>query len=300
MRLSDIRIRDPFVLPVPGEHLYYLFGSTDPDPWTGRGIGFDAYQSSDLLDWSGPTPAFRPDQGFWADRNFWAPEVHAYRGGWFMFASFKSEDRRRATQTLRSERPAGLFRVHAPRPLTPPDWECLDGTLFVDPGGAPWLVFCHEWVQVGDGQICAVALSEDLARTSAEPRILFSASQAPWVREVVDRGGARRGFVTDGPFVFRASDGGLLLLWSSFSDLGYAMGIARSDSGEITGPWRHMPRPVVDCDGGHGMVFRDFSGALFLTYHSPNKTPEERPVFRRVVERDGTLLVVDGEEQHGQ
>ncbi len=83
MKTEDIQIRDPFILPVPEEGLYYLFGTTskrpfaiEPDAWD----GFDGYRSRDLQEWEGPFPAFRPAPGFWATTQFWAPEVHRYQG----------------------------------------------------------------------------------------------------------------------------------------------------------------------------------------------------------------------------
>ena len=41
MRLTDIQIRDPFVLPIAATQTYYLFGTTDKNCWTGPGVGFD-------------------------------------------------------------------------------------------------------------------------------------------------------------------------------------------------------------------------------------------------------------------
>jgi arabinan endo-1,5-alpha-L-arabinosidase len=125
--------------------------------------------------------------------------------------------------------------------------------------------------------------------------VLFTASGAPWVCELVQEKSARerRGFVTDGPFLFQMTGGGLLMLWSSFSEDGYAMGVSRSESGEVTGPWRHFERPIVERDGGHGMAFRDFGGGLFVVFHSPNRTPDERPVLARVEERGETIVRTD-------
>ena len=37
MNLSEIQIHDPFVLAVAREHVDYLFGSTDPNVWSGPG-----------------------------------------------------------------------------------------------------------------------------------------------------------------------------------------------------------------------------------------------------------------------
>jgi beta-xylosidase len=290
----DIQMRDPFVVPVEAEGVYYLYGTTDPDVWRPPGVGFDAYRGSDLERWEGPLPAFRPGKGFWGDRNFWAPEVHRYRGEIYMFASFKAPGHRRGTQVLASETFAGPFRPHSDGPVTPEGWECLDGTLYVDEAGRPWMVFCHEWVQVGDGEMCAMPLSGDLRSAAGEPVLLFRASEAPWVREHV--GDDVTGYVTDGPFLHRTAAGGLLMLWASHGEGAYVQGIARSESGEVTGPWGQQAELLFDADGGHGMVFRTFYGRLMLALHSPNDSPNERPRFLPVVEAGETLRRADAGE----
>jgi GH43 family beta-xylosidase len=92
MKVSEIQIRDPFVLHVLDEGAYYLFGSTDPNIWSGPGVRFDCYRSIDLLKWVGRIAAFRPPAGFWWPGSFWAPEVHRVGDGWFMFATFTGVD----------------------------------------------------------------------------------------------------------------------------------------------------------------------------------------------------------------
>ena len=52
-----------------------------------------------------------------------------------MFASFKAAGVCRGTQILVADHPKGPFVPHSDGPVTPRDWECLDGTLYVDPGG---------------------------------------------------------------------------------------------------------------------------------------------------------------------
>jgi arabinan endo-1,5-alpha-L-arabinosidase len=137
--------------------------------WAESGLGFDGITSTGLLTWEGPFPVFRPPGDFWADRNCWAPEVYACRGRYFMFASFKATEICRGTQLLAAESPQGPFHPLSAGPVTPPDWECLDGTLFLVTDSTPWMVFCHEWVQVSDGEICALPLSADLASAAGEP-----------------------------------------------------------------------------------------------------------------------------------
>jgi arabinan endo-1,5-alpha-L-arabinosidase len=285
----DIHIRDPFVLPIMAERQYYLYGTTGADAWTSSAQGIDYYTSANLEDWEGPFAAFRPPADFWADRNFWAPEVHVYRGRYYMFVSFKAEGVCRGTQILVGDSPQGPFLPISDGPVTPQDWECLDGTFFVDANDQPWIIFCHEWVQVGDGEICALRLSDDLKSAIEQPRLLFKASAAPWAQEINSKG--RKGFVTDGPWLHRLTNGELIMLWSSFGTGGYTVGVARSVSGEILGPWQQVPEPLYAGDGGHCMVFRDFDGQLVLTYHRPNPSPDERPYFVSLRENASSLEI---------
>lgn len=289
MKNTDIHIRDPFVLPIVAEKLYYLYGTTGAEAWTNAASGIDYYTSSDLQNWDGPFPAFRPPAGFWSDRNFWAPEVHVYHGRYYMFISFKAEGVCRGTQILAADSPQGPFVPISDGPVTPRDWECLDGTLFVDADDQPWIVFCHEWVQVGDGEVCALRLSADLTAALGEPHLLFHASEAPWAQEINSKG--RRGYVTDGPWMHRLSNGELLMLWSSFNMGAYTVGIAKSASGEILGRWEQIAEPLYAGDGGHCMTFRTFEGDLLLAYHRPNPNPDERPYFVLLREADSSIKI---------
>lgn len=256
--------------------------------WHGKGTGFDCYRSNDLLEWDGPIPAFRPPPAFWATTNFWAPEVHPYNGRYYMFASFKADRRYRGTQILASDSIAGPYSPLTDGPITPRNWECLDGTLHVDRRGHPWLVFCHEWVQIHNGAVYAIRLSPDLKQAVGRPVLLFNASEGAWVRQPgwPKEGTPRRfpDYVTDGPFLHRLASGALIMLWSSTGTKGYAMGIARSETGDVTGPWKQDAEPLWAEDGGHGMIFRTFDARLMLTFHRPNNTPAERPVFVEIEE----------------
>lgn len=281
---DQIQMRDPFVLSVPEEKKYYLFGTTDPSCWKGPFYGFDCFISEDLEHWQGPVAAFRPREDFWGTQNYWAPEVHRYRGKYYMLASFKAPGRCRGTQILRAEKPEGPYEPVSDSPVTPKDWECLDGTLYVDPKGQPWIVFCHEWAQIIDGEILAMPLKKDLTAPSGEPVRLFAASEAwwaqgrPWKERDPQSQLDSLSYVTDGPFLVEDPEGGLIMLWSGRGPKGYAMGSAHSD-GSILGPWKQNPHLAFEEDGGHGMVFRTLEGKLMMTVHQPNQTPKERPGF---------------------
>jgi arylsulfatase A-like enzyme len=292
--LSEVPIRDPFILPIAKEKVYWLYGSTATDPRSLR-PGFDAYRSTDLKTWEGPFPVFRPAPSFWGTDAFWAAEVHLYQGSYYMFATFKGAKRFRGTQILKAEKPEGPFVPLTDGPITPAHWECLDGTLYVDEGKQPWIVFCHEWTQIQDGAMYAMKLTADLKAAVGRPVLLFNASQAPWARalnaaDAQPERGHFPTYITDGPFLHRTASGDLLMLWSSKGAGGYTLGVARSSNGKVDGEWRHDAEPLWKADGGHGMLFRTFDRELLLTFHTPNQRLDRaRAVIYRVTEEKANL-----------
>lgn len=289
-KLSDIQIRDPFIL--RENDVLYLYGSTDKNIWQAPAQGFEVYRStSGFESFEGPFPAFTPTEDFWSEQNFWAPEVYSYAGSYYMFATFKPKNGRRGTAVLKSHSPLGPFVPWSDGPLTPSEWECLDGTLYIE-NGKPWMVFCHEWQQVQDGEICAIQLSDDLKSTTDAPVLLFCASEAKWSKPLPKREGEN--YVTDGPYMYRAKNDDLLMLWSSFGETGnYCIGYAKSSDGTLLGKWEQRDEPLYQGDGGHGMLFTDIKGKLYLSIHTPNDTPNERPLFIQLNESEGELFPTD-------
>ena len=275
MKLNEINIRDPFILTEDGK--YYMYGTRAKYTWgdgTKHDYGFDVYVSEDLETWSEPISIFEYYDGFFGVKDFWAPEVHKYNGKFYMFATFYLENNTRGTAIFVSDTPDGKFTLHSDGLITPKDWFSLDGTFYVE-NGVPYMVFCHEWLQVNDGTVCAVELSKDLKTTQGEPFLLWRASDAVWKHDI--RGGGS--YVTDGPF-FLKRDGELISIWSSYYKGEYCEAIARSDNGSVLGNWTIDDKLIFETNGGHGMVFRDFNGNDCFVFHSPNQTPLERPVIQ--------------------
>ena len=280
-KLSEIRIRDPFILPDETTKTYYLYRS--------GGSSVLAYTSSDLETWTGPFPVFQRPEGFWGNQAIWAPEVHRYRGEYYLFVTFNSQEKvkasnpgwqpgerfplvARGTQILFSHSPKGPFQPFRNRAHTPSDWMSLDGTLWVE-DGVPWMIFCREWVQVQDGSMELVRLQDDLSATVGRPVTLFRASEAPWRKNQDDKDPKTRIWVTDAPFLYRTKLGKLLMLWSSFGPGGYTVGLVESKTGKVGGPWVQVEKPLFENDGGHSMLFKAFDGRLMLTLHQPNSGP---------------------------
>ncbi len=277
IKREDLRVRDPFIVTDPKNSCYYLYSNTV----TAFGLekfplGIVAYKTADLENFEKPVQVFEVAKAApWADRDVWAPEVHKYGENYYLFVSLKSPDHCRATQIFRSASPLGPFEPISELPQTPADWMSLDGTLHIE-NGKPYMVFCHEWVQIIDGTMCAVELTPDLSQPVSEPILLFSATDNPLVTRITSKTHGVTGCITDGPFLYTES-GKLRMLWSSYHEGRYMTLCAESDGG-LFGKWAHLS-DFYDFDGGHAMLFTSLDGRRMISLHSPNTAPDERPVF---------------------
>jgi len=279
VKRSEINIRDPYILTHNGK--YYMYGTRAVNTWDvipPTPHGFDVYESDDLENWSEPKEIFASYDRFWGKTQFWAPEVHKYNGKFYMLASFARNDGyQRGTGIFECDTPDGIFKDIVGEAITPKDWECLDGTLYVE-NDTPYIVFCHEWTQIKNGTVCAVELSKDLKKAVGEAILLWQAGDAPWADDIRGNGS----YVTDGPYLVRKPNGELICIWSSFSKGEYVEAISRSDNGSIKGKWTIDQKLLYEKNGGHGMIFTDLNGKSHFVYHSPNETPNERPFYTQI------------------
>ena len=224
--------------------------------------------------------------------NHWAPEVHKYNGKYYMFTTYKSaKTGHRGCTVLRADTPVGPFVEISDGHVTPADWDSIDGTLYIDEEGQPWMVFVHEWTSTDDGigRMAAAKMSDDLTRLISEPIELFRADDPSWT----DRQ------VTDGCWMYKCETGELLMIWSNFSNEGYCVGIARSDNGKIDGNWSQDDQLLYsksmtgEYDGGHGMIFTATDEKSYLSVHSPNNLEgglSEEVVFLPIKEENGKIV----------
>ncbi len=274
-------LRDPAVLLHDG--VYYMYGT-----------GWSCYvnRSGKLSgnNWRGPVNAVKAPADCAGDP--WAPEVYEYNGLFYMFTTYKSRSTgHRGCAVFTAESPTGPFVPYSDGFVTPADWDSIDGTLYIDEEGQPWMVFVHEWTSTDDGigRMACAKMSQDLKSFISEPTELFRADDAPW----------RKSHITDGCFMYKCKDGTLLMLWSNSDGYGYCVGVARSTTGLITGPWVHedtmlYSKSIIgDYDGGHGMIFSDTAGKLWMVIHSPNSPKDgtpEMPVFIPLKEERSSLV----------
>ncbi len=270
MKNCEINIRDPFVLNENG--VFYMYGTRAKDFGCKVG-GFDVYVSDDLENWSDPIPCFDSEKYKMNNEVNWAPEVHKYKGRYYMFATFTMDNGNKGTYILISDSPKGPFIPHSNGAVTPADWMSLDGTLYVSKDNKPYIVFCHEHVQIVDGTICYAELSEDLKTVKGEVVTVFPASSLIYA-DAPDGG---KNYVTDGPFLYRTKDDELIMIWSTFIEHKYAECVVRFKNGELSTDFEHL-EPLIKDDGGHGMIFKK-DDELYLTFHTPNQSLSEKPAF---------------------
>jgi len=291
--LSEIYMRDVCILPDAATRTYYMVGP-------GRN-SVRVYTSKDLKTWQGPTTVFRTPEDIWGDIrvvSIWAPEMHKYKDKYYLFLTFDTRNPfpeqwrdwlprvTRGSQVLASDSPLGPFKPFQNRSTLPPDMMTLDGTLWVE-DGVPYMVFCHEWVQIKDGTVEYIQLKDDLSETIGEPKRLFNGSNDKWSRKSDEYGC----HVTDGPYLYTSKSGKLFMIWTSGGYKGYTLGIAISDSGKLAGPWKQQDEPVYEKDGGHGMLFTTFDGKLMMVLHSPNN-PQAQPHIFELEDTGQTLKIV--------
>ena len=295
VKLADVRLRDCCVWVDTNSRTYYLVSATGRRGPNGRPAVVE-FTSKDLDLWDGPRVIFETPTNFWGNRGIWAPELHEYRGKFYLFLTFNTDHLlpeqwrnwpprvERGSQILVADSPTGPFRPFADHATLPADMMTLDGTFWVE-DGVPYMVFSHEWVQITDGRMEYIRLKDDLSGTIGEPHWMFQASDAPWSEKSRDTGC----HVTDGPYLYRSKTGKLMMVWSSFGKGGYSVGLAISKSGKLAGPWEQQAQPLFAENGGHPMLFHRLDGQLMMILHQPNHPPDERARLFEVEDLGDTL-----------
>jgi len=183
---------------------------------------------------------------------------------------------------------------------------CIDGHLYIE-NNTPYMVFVEEFTDFNpkNGRMFVAKMSNDLTHFVEPAKELFKATDAPWVSQEPIQDGQFR--VTDGPFIYKLSSGKLLMLWSSYYDAAskqYCMGYATANS--IFGPWSHGKRLIYEesmlegytsvvgkdfsLQGGHGMIFKDKKGRMYMCIHCGAWDKLEHPFIFPIKEQYDTLV----------
>lgn len=285
------RLRDPFVL--KHGNTYYMYGTgVDGRDW--NNTVWACYRNdSGKLD--GKWERVQKELYIcpkYAKKNFWAPEVHRYKDYYYMIATYySSRTNHRGCCILKADNPEGPFAEITNGHITSENYDAIDGTFYLDDDSQAWMIFVREWTTADDGvgRMVAAKMSDDLTRFISEPIELFRADDPLWSNAKV----------TDGCFMHKTKEGKLLMLWSNFCKSGYCVGIAESNNGKVDGVWKQQEELLFskettgEYDGGHGMIFTDTDGEMYILVHSPNDATDEsgeKSIMIPIVEENGTLI----------
>lgn len=250
---------DPYVLLHEGS--YYMYGTAGED-------GIEVYRSDDLLHWEGPVGKrdglALHKEDVWGDHWFWAPEVYAIDGRFYMF--FSAEEH---INVAVSDSPLGPFVQETQAPML--DTKAIDNHLFFDRDGTPYIYF----VNFNDGLSVWVAeMNEDLLSMKAETMKECIRPEQDWEM--------KEGSVNEGPYVMM-HDNRYYLFYSGngYTSQDYGVGFAVADNPE--GPWeKYEGNPILQSPDtlrgvGHGAFFKDKKGVLNYVYHAHNSQAKVHP-----------------------
>ena len=129
---KNMRIRDPFLVTDRENHCYYLVmnGGTVEDKHPNDAVFLR--KTEDLIHFEDPFPILRLDMP--AKGQCWAPEIHFYKGAWYLFTTVTKTmkgsgvdtgtlpfEETRGTAIFRSDSLTGPYEKWSDGPLTPPE-----------------------------------------------------------------------------------------------------------------------------------------------------------------------------------
>ena len=287
---APIHMGDPFAFWHAGN--YYLIGTTAAND------GFQCYTSTDLAHWRLKGWAWRKAADSWASGAFWAPEVKFYRGKFYLTYSGLvrgSKPNKLLMGLAVSDTPEGPYRdLHAP--WFDPGYSTIDGHIFVDDDGTPYLYFSRNGSQDGYsfGINYGVPLARDLSKPIGEPVKLIEASQ-PW-----ERVNWAKNRCNEGATVLK-HNGRYYMTYSANHTEFPAYGVGYATAEKPLGPWtKAKENPILASRlelgisaPGHNSIVRTPDGReMFIIYHT--HADPQQPSSDRVVNIDRLEFTADG------
>lgn len=277
--LQKVPLADPYILLHEG--VYYAYG-------TAAANGIEVWVSEDLQTWvkgnghAAEGLALHKDD-VWGEQWFWAPEVYALNGKFYMY--YSAEEHICAAV---ASSPLGPFVQEKQEPLIA-DEKCIDNTLFIDEDKKAYMFFDR----FNDGlNIWMAEMQDDLLSLKTETmRACIHVSQE-W-EEVWPR-------VNEGSFVIRDKDKYYMIYSAnSYESPYYGIGYATATS--LSGSWEKYPNnPILQMPNGlvgvgHGALLRDKDGVLRIVFHAhKNETSiNPREMYISTVHIENGVMSID-------
>ena len=257
-------IGDPHILKVEDEYFTFATGGT---------IGFNVWRSADLTTFT-KEKAVKKIQ--WVSGDYWAPEVFAANGRYYMFFTGRwKENGSLRIGVAVSDLPQGPYEDAIGGPLFDFGYAAIDGTLVYGQDGTPYMIYsrdCSENI-VGayhESHLYGVELAPDLLSTVGEP-VLLTQPDAAWE---LASGDYRW---NEGPAVV-CHEGKYYLFYSAnyYAGKEYSIGVATAD--HPLGPYTKQENNpiltyveteenVIVSGPGHNSFFT-VGDELFTSYHT--------------------------------
>lgn len=253
---NPVYFGDPFILLHKGT--YYAYGTANPN-------GIEVYTSDDLLTWKQPKEKLALKKGdVWGEKWFWAPEVHYYKGKFYMFYSAEEH-----ICVATADHPLGPFTQEVKEPMIANE-KCIDNSLFVE-NGKPYMIYDR----FNDGlNIWIAELEPNLLKIipgTEKPCIHVSQKwEEVWPR------------VNEGAFIIKHKKKFYMTYsGNSYESPFYGIGFAVAD--QLIGPWtKYEKNPIFQKPSGlvgvgHSAMFKDKKGDWRIVFHAHHSETKIHP-----------------------
>ncbi|MFC4209874.1 glycoside hydrolase family 43 protein [Pedobacter lithocola] len=284
----NIGLADPTIFADNGK--YYLYG-------TSGDVGFEVYESSDLVNWKGPVGknngyALSKGESF-GTSGFWAPQVFKYQNAYYMAYTANEQ-----IAIAKSDSPLGPFKQTEIKSLAG-NGKQIDPFLFFDTDGKPYLY--HVKLQNGN-RIFVSEMKADLSDVLKETAVECINASLPW-----ENTESLPWAVAEGPTVIKLKNLYYLIYSANdFRNKDYAVGYATSSS--PIGPWRKyegnpiISRATLKLNGtGHGDLFITPAGDYKYVMHTHNNNTQVSPRLTGLIDikfqkiKDGEAEVIQAD-----
>ena len=268
---------------------YYLYST--------GGTTLSVRSSTNLSTWEDKKTIFRLSDTTWGVDRCWAPEVHEYKGKFYLFFCGRDSKQIFHGSVAVSDTPDGEFVPITSEPLLNFSYSVIDLSFFEDDDGRTYIFYSKDCSTnkingKGVSQSYGVEVSNDFTTLIGDP-VLISTPTEAWEKV--------SGSTTwnEGPVVFK-ENGKYYLLYSAnyYESKDYSVGYCVSDT-----PLAFYEKPKNGCilkgngetitGSGHCNILR-IEDEIYLTYHSHTKPPNNdngRSLYidKLIVADDGTL-----------
>jgi len=223
---------------------------------------FPIYTSPDLVTWTRRGNVFpsasRPS---WAQRDFWAPEIHRVGGRYVAYFSARGADGQLAVGAASAASALGPFTDIGAPLVHDPSVGLIDASEITAPDGTPYVL----WKEDGNAAGRKTPIH-------AQPLAADGLSRAGQSATLITNDLAWEGGVVEAPFMVER--GGTYFLFYSgngYATDKYAVGVARASS--PLGPFTKAGAPILVTGGawagpGHASVVDTAAGDTFIVYHA--------------------------------